>query len=115
MRLDGLNGKGGLIFLSCEFCIKPSNLDNKWKYCPVCGKNLKIIRTFHKINTLLFLNLIQDSDNTVMDENGELLEFERIPWNSEFDLITFEPDKVDISKELQWLKLYSDVQKIINP
>jgi hypothetical protein len=56
----------------------------------------------------------------VYDENGNPMEFETtLDMGAKFvtpafDTAKFEPEKVDISKEVNWLKLQSDAEKIIN-
>ena len=105
--------------MACDYCLKTKGLDDTWTHCPMCGQRLDLVR-FLNLAWDLFEKTVDQLRNAVYDENGNRLEMDstlKMDTKFEqpaFDTIKFEPGNVDISRELNWLKLQSDAEKILD-
>lgn len=105
--------------MACDYCLNTKGLEETWAHCPMCGGRLDVVR---------FVNMLKDIceeamervRNAVHDENGNPMEMDSTLDMSArfdtptFDTLKFDPENVDISKELNWLKLQSDAERIMN-
>ena len=102
--------------MSCEFCsdkVKRDVLDIALRglkspeasYCPLCGQPIAIQETLEFMKEQL--DDLVDT-NTVRDENGNKMVFERTPWSTpdkpyEVPTLGFDLDNIDISREMEIL------------
>lgn len=113
--------------MACDYCLKTEGLEDTWIFCPMCGQHLdavKTLRWLYKMGERFFSRQVKPSPefnpNAVYDEDGNPMEMDStlhmgIKFDPPaFDTVKFEPEKVDISRELNWLKLHSDAEKIVN-
>jgi hypothetical protein len=88
------------------------------KYCPICGESLKLAKTIRDMFTSSIKHILASIPETV-EIDGKTLVYDRTPLspitleNEEptdegVRIKPFDPDNVDISKELEMLKKYND-------
>jgi hypothetical protein len=104
--------------MPCKFCSNEKefiDFVNKFpdtQYCPVCGCTRAMVEFFLAVKHINF----EPMETVVID--GKTLIYEREPIKMEIEKpsvtridLTHDPDKVDISKELEMLKKYNDKQR----
>lgn len=94
--------------MACEYCLN-GNVSEEFRYCPKCGEHIGVVRGLRLIK-MMAEETLKVLNNCTKDENGNVIITEREPITVEhFELgrhpvKAFEPEKVDISRELIWLE-----------
>lgn len=107
--------------MSCDFCMNESSikeLESKYSahFCPACGESLMVSKALITLRKKCIENLLKQTEETV-EIDGEKLIYDRTPLSPiklEDDdprIRPYDPDNVDISKELAMLKKHNEKEK----
>lgn len=97
--------------MACKYCLN-GELPEDFSYCPKCSEHLgvhQVLRWIEELFEEAHKRFVKSLSNSVIDENGNILELEREPIEVRhlgFDESTIAPDNhddIDISRELEWL------------
>lgn len=102
--------------MSCDYCNNNGNQpfikQHGFKYCPMCGESFMIPRLINELN-----DIVKFLYTETVEIDGETLTVERTPfkpsknvWAFDFEEDKLDLDKIDISKELEWLEDYNRKQ-----